>query len=312
LEPDFQGEFDEISSDFFQLLDEFTRCFFQAGDFPKPAAPLGIEITPSTFENVLRNFVEAFADNRGSAVHLREAFVKVEIFKNRDLLVAQCQQRMKIAAPPLKPQDPDVIADKFQVIMADMMKEFEMKIKPFKQHDEAEQMQEFKMHLGSVLDARRKENLAEVEGAQIKLLGAPVIGTGTFVMTGHPYVDAVLLVGAVGFQVNKRKNDMRKEHMDHEVALCVYNDGKRFVENRIRDAHAISIAAQRFSPASAMDQVRGAVGQAAQVARVGAAAASVASNNVPMSNLSGPPMATTMQAQGLSGPPMATIKAQPA
>jgi len=261
--------------------------------------------------------VEAFADNRGSAVHLREAFVKVEVFKNRDLLVAQCQQRMKIVAPPSKPQDPDRLDDKLQKIMTEMMQEFEMKIRPFKVHDEAAQIEDFRMQLGSVIGARRKENLAEIEGAQIKLVAAPVVGTGAFFMTGHPYVDAGILAGAVAFQVNRRKNDMKKEHMDHEVALVVFNDGKRFVETRIRDAHAISIAAQRFNPAAVSDQVMGGIGRVAQVARAGGAiaaagASSSSGSNVPMATLSGPPMATTVHMQGLSGPSVATIRAQPA
>merc|ERR1719204_28965 len=55
LEPAFQGEFDVIGSDFFQLLDEFARSLFNPKDFPRPSSPIGAEVSPSSFANVLMN-----------------------------------------------------------------------------------------------------------------------------------------------------------------------------------------------------------------------------------------------------------------
>mmetsp|Transcript_66215 Transcript_66215/g.183344 ORF Transcript_66215/g.183344 Transcript_66215/m.183344 type:complete len:612 (-) Transcript_66215:284-2119(-) len=274
---DFRGEFEAISSDFFQVLDEFARCFFQAPDFPKPSAPLGIEVTPSTFGRVLRNFVQAFADSKGSAVHLREAFVQVELFKHRDLLLDQCRKRLRAEAPESRPLDPELLSQRCARMMADYTWAFETKIRPFRVQDEPQQLQEFRDAVGQVLNRRCLGNASEIEAARFKLVAAPAVAGGVYFMTGHPYIDAGILSVLAFLHVQRRKADMHKESIvDREVCMAVLNDIKKFCENRVRDAHAISIAAQRCTPQSAMEQVVAGAGTAASMARSlpGAAASS--------------------------------------
>jgi len=274
MDASFKGEFSEIGSDFFQLLDEFTRRFFQSQDFPKPSAPLGVEISPGSFENVLRNFVEAFADNRGSAVQLREAFVKVEIFKHRDLLLVAFKQRLNQLAPENKPMDPDVLDEQGQKLLEDMRKEFTAKVRTFKLEDEQQQVEEFMESVRHSLERRRKENSAEIDAAQMKLFASPAVGGGVYFLSGHPYIDAGIIGAAAFMQAKKRAAELKKDGIDLEVAHALCADVQRFTQNRVRDVHAISIAAQRWNPNTAMEQVMSRANAAGRMAAQAATAAS--------------------------------------
>lgn len=283
LEPSFQGEFSEIGSDFFQLLDEFARQFFDPASFPRPSAPLGTEVTPSTFENVIKNFVEGFSVNNGSAVQLREAFVKVEVFKNRDLLLESFKNKLKQVAPESRPIDPDAFEDVGSKIMADFLRDFENKIRSFKMPDETQQISEFREAIGQMLTRRQTENSAELDGAQMKLVASPAVGCGLYFMTGHPVIDCCI-VGLVGWmQAKKRMAELKKDSFDLEVVTALSSDVQRFAQQRMRDVQAMMIAAQRCSPNVAMEQVMSranvAVGAMATAASAASAANGAASNN---------------------------------
>lgn len=255
LKPHFKGDFQEIESDFLQLLDEFTRGFFSPKDFPKPSSPLGIEISPSTFENVITNFVQAFRDNNGSAVHLREAFVKVEIFKHRDQLLASFKQRLATVAPPSRVIDPDSFRSEEFKMRHEFQKAFESKIKTFKLDDEKKQVEDFMAGILSALEARRTANMAEVEAANMKLFATPFVGSGAMMLTGHPYIDGSIVAGLGYLQAKKHAAALQTEVCDTAVLHNLMSDVKQFADARVRDVQAMTIAANRCTPAVAMDQV---------------------------------------------------------
>jgi len=285
LKPQFKGDFSDIESDFLQLLDEFTRSFFRADDFPKASAPLGIEISTSTFENTITNFVQAFRDNKGSAVHLREAFVKVEIFKHRDQLLEQFNKRLASLAPSTKVIDPEVFSEEAKKIKKDFQNSFESKIKSFKLEDEDKQIQDFMKSINEKLEARGQANMAEVEAANMKLFATPFVGSGLFFMTGHPYVDAILLAGFGYVQAERHAKSMARAmgnevpFYDPRVLQTLAVDGRRFAEQRVRDVQAMGVAAQRCTPASAMDQVMAQTNKLAGSAAAAAVAAKTASGS---------------------------------
>jgi len=275
LEPSFQGEFEEIGSDFFQLLDEFSRCFFDPASFPRPSAPLGTEVTPSTFENVLKNFVEAFSGNKGSAVQLREAFVKVEVFKNRDLLLEQFRKQLASVAPESRPIDPDSFDEQAIKITDTFIRDFENKIRSFKMPDEEQQLADFRDAVGLMLQRRKAENSAELDSAQMKLVASPAVGCGLYFMTGHPYIDLGIALVVSWIQTKKRMGELKKDSFDLEVATALTSDVQRFAQQRVRDVHAMVIAAQRCSPNVAMEQV---MARANLVAGMAAASNAVGNN----------------------------------
>jgi len=254
LEPAFRGDFEEISSDFSQLLDEFTRSFFRSGGFPKPSTPLGVEISPATFENAIRNFVEAFSDNRGSAVHLREAFVKVELFKHRDLLQEQFRQRLARVAPEGKAVDPDAFAQQEAKMRADFRRDFMAKIHTFKMDDESKQVEDFMAVISQALERRRRENNAELEAAQLKLVASPLVGGGAYFASGHPFLDMAVLTGFGYVQAKKHAAALHTDALDAEVCKHLVADIRGFAEQRLRDLQAMSVAAQRCTPGSTAEQ----------------------------------------------------------
>jgi len=290
LEPSFQGEFSEIGSDFFQLLDEFTRSFFNHGDFPRPSAPLGTEVSPSTFENVLKNFVEAFAGNKGSAVQLREAFVKVEVYKNRDMLIDQFRKELLQVAPESRPVDPDSFDQNALELLDRSVSDFEKKIRSFKMPDEAEQIADFKEAVCTMTNRRKRENSAELDSAQMKLVASPVVGGGLYFMTGHPVIDCGIGALVAWITAKKRMAELKKDSFDLEVATALTSDAHRFVQQRVRDVQAMVIAAQRCSPNVAMEQVMQRAQAVAGVAATAASAASAGHSNNNVGSSVGHPM----------------------
>lgn len=280
-EDDFTGQFEDISNDFFLLLDEFARNFFATATFPAPSAPLGIEVTPSTFENVLRNFIQAFGDNTGSALDLREAFVKVEVFKTRDLLLAQFKQKLAVVAPEKSVVDPDVFAENEPKLKADVFRDFEAKIKPFKLTDEDTVIASFKEAVAEQLERRRKQNLAELESAQTKLfVYTPLAGGGLYFgggfITGHPMLDTVVLGGLAYMQMQKHAARMDSPSVVHpEVFMGLAHDVSSFGEKRYRDAQAMYIASQKCTPGLFAERAR----DMATASAVRAIAAAGNSNN---------------------------------
>jgi len=281
LDSDFTGDFEDISNDFFHLLDDFARNFFGAQHFPRASAPLGIEISPSTFENVIRNFNQAFSDNRSSAVSLREAFVSCEVFKTRDVLMTQFKQRLALVAPENRVVDPISLDEKSARIRAETFKEFEAKIKSFKLQDEAEEIAKFHTEVVSTLTHRRKQNQVALEGAQMKLFlwtpaaGGVVYFWGGFI-TGHPITDAALAAGITYFAAQKHAARVGGNVLHPEVIKNVHNDARSFAARRASDMQAMSVAAQTCSPGIFAERAKLVAGHAITG---GAQVAAAASNN---------------------------------
>jgi len=259
--PQFQGEFKDISNDFFQALDEFTRSFFNVDEFPRPSAPLGNEISPATFANTIQNFAQAFTDNKGSAIYLREAFVKVELFKTRDLIVDHFKKMLGALAPEGSVVDPDRI-DEAEGKMKDLIKNFVAKIKPFKMDDEAKHVAELEATLSELLVRRRQQNAAELDAAQMKLfIYTPAAGGGLYFfgsfLTGHPVLDTMTLGGFAYIQAKKKAKILNKDSpVDGEVVKALMADARTFSSKRRKDAQAMSIAAQKCTPDVALSKAK--------------------------------------------------------
>lgn len=268
LEPDFNGDFGQISNDFFHLLDDFARDFFAAGHFPRASAPLGVEISPSTFENTVRNFMQGFSDNKGSATNLRAAFVTVEVFKTRDMLMTQFKQKLSQVAPDNRVVDPDGLDETGGRIRADTFKEFEAKIKNFRLPDEEKQIATFQAEVAGTLEQRKHQNRMALEGAQTKLfIWAPVAGGVTYCyggfITGHPVTDLAIMGGIGYFAAQKHTARIEGGHVAHpEVIKNVVNDARGFADRRASDMQAMSVAAQTCTPGIFADRAKLVAGRA--------------------------------------------------
>jgi len=284
LEPDFTGNFEDISNDFFHLLDDFARNFFGANHFPRASAPLGIEISPSTFENVIRNFMNAFSENRDSAVSLREAFVQVELFKTRDDLMNQFSKQLAQVAPEYRVVDPTKLDMKCGTIRAEIFKDFDKKIKGFKLPDEEQHIVQFQMQVSSALQHRRQQNQTALEGAQMKLfLWTPSAGLVAFFwggfITGHPLVDAGIFGGITYFVAKKHADRTGGSVISVEVIRGVGNDMSGFAARRAADMQAMSVAAQTCTPGLVAERATNAARHAITGGTALAAAANNNSNN---------------------------------
>jgi hypothetical protein len=214
---------------------------------------LGIEITPSTFENVIRNFMQAFSDKRDSAVSLRQAFVQVELFKTRDLLMTQFTRRLAQAAPEHRVVDPNSLDLKAAEIRTETFKEFEAKIKSFKLPDEEQHIVQFQNQVVDTLVRRKHQNQMALEGAQMKLfLWTPAVGGiayfwGGFI-TGHPLADMALCGGITYFMAQKHAARTGGSVLHPGVARGVVSDARSFAVRRHGDMQAMSVAAQTCTP----------------------------------------------------------------
>jgi len=205
------------------------------------------------FENVVKNFMQGFSDKRNSAVSLRQAFVQVELFKARDLLMTQFKQRLTQAAPEHRVVDPNSLDMKGAEIRAETFKEFEAKIKSFKLPDEEQQIVQFQDQVVDTLVRRKHQNQMALEGAQMKLfLWTPAVGGiayfwGGFI-TGHPLTDMALCAGITYFMAQKHAARTGGSMLHPEVARGVASDARSFAVRRSSDMQAMSVAAQTCTP----------------------------------------------------------------
>jgi len=279
LKPSFKGDLKDIESDFLQLLDEFARKVF-GGDFPRPSSPLGSEITCSTFGNVVTNFVEAFRQNKGTAVSLREAFVKVEIFRHRDELLKQFHIDLQRIAPETAVLDQTTLARAMKKLRDDSERNYRMRLMGYKlakertagnesMPTEEEEMGAFMKLVDEALSRRELINRNVVEGATLKLVASPVVGSvGYFLLAHHLILYPFLAIGGyLQLQRNAARND--RSILDKRTIAGVAKDVKEWFACRWRDLQAIQIVLINCSPGNAMEQFKG-LGHAATAATAAA------------------------------------------
>lgn len=281
--PTFSGEIDVIDYDFLYLLDKFSSHFF-GGSFPQPSAPLGCEITPSSFKQIVMNFAKAFKDNaQDMAIGLREAFVKVEMVTARDDLHKRFRDQLNRFAPDSVVLEPEELVKSTSNLLARFREEFAAKLKPWRMQPAAETaaIDEFMQSLVLAVEQRVQQNSQQVEGATVKLVASPVVGgVGYFVFAHELIFLACLGIGAY-FELNKWSKRENTEFYDPVVLQHVADDAKQFALQRWKDLQAIQVALNRLTPSEAVDSLMKASKQAGMLA---AAAASSVSSSLPQDN----------------------------
>lgn len=252
LKPNFHGDISDIESDFLQLLDEFVQDFF-GGDFPRPSTPFGGgEITTSTFGSTLSYFVQAFRENKGSAVNLREAFVRVEVYRHRDSFEAQFKKGLDQLAPITSVVDPEWLERKGLIMAEEFKGNFRTRIATYKLQTEAEEIEQFTQDLKILLTRRLQVNRQAVEGANLKLAASPAVGCGAWFLMAH---HILCLPAAACFGWMQVKSAAQKHNKEMPAALAdpeVLKDAAanltEFGRNRVRDVQAMQVALSRCSP----------------------------------------------------------------
>lgn len=276
---DYSGEIDVIDRDFIYLLDKFAEQFFGEG-FPVPSAPLGCEITTTNFQQIVLNFAKAFSDNQDMAIGLREAFVKVEMVTAKEDLMRRFREKMRILAADTMVVDPVVLKEGTDKMMQEFTSEFEAKLKPWRmpEADEFEAVREFRQTITEAVRTRVAQNDAQVEGATLKLVASPVVGSVGYFMLAH-HIILYLCMGMGGYMhANKWAQREKTEMWDPAVLHGMSDDAKKFGVQRWKDVQAIQIALNRLNPQDAMasvvkaSQTAGAMAQAAAASASGSAA----------------------------------------
>jgi len=271
--PTYDGALKDINDDFFHLLDHFTQSLFGEG-FPFPSAPLGCEITVSTFKQVVENFATAFANNQKIAIGLREAFVKVEVLSYRDEMTKRFQDQLYRIAPDYSVVDPDKLKNDVAALTENWRKDMKAKLKPFKmsKEDEKKEVEVFLKGVGEVATVRQAANNKELESANVKIVASPVVGCSCWFLVHHVYVLSGLAALGAGLGA---KNAQDKEGEDSmftsRVAYRVVQDAKGWVIQRWRDVQAIQVAVGRFQSSRSMAALSD-VGNKAQTLALAASA----------------------------------------
>merc|ERR1719440_2072409 len=132
-------------------------------------------------------------------------------------------------------------------------------LKPFKlkPDDENEFIQELLNDLDIVSKARISANMAQVEGATMKVVASPVVGLGAYIMATHIYVASVVAALGAWVEMKKHSNRNNVELFHPEVFKGLMEDGKEFMMNRYRDIQAMQIAVTRINVNTVMEGLMG-------------------------------------------------------
>eukprot|EP00747_Dinoflagellata_sp_TGD_P213109 gnl/TRDRNA2_/TRDRNA2_86107_c1_seq1.p1 gnl/TRDRNA2_/TRDRNA2_86107_c1~~gnl/TRDRNA2_/TRDRNA2_86107_c1_seq1.p1 ORF type:complete len:591 (+),score=143.34 gnl/TRDRNA2_/TRDRNA2_86107_c1_seq1:46-1773(+) len=242
------GDIKIIEDDFVHLADHFFASLFQ-GDFPRPSAPLGFELSVSTFKRVLLNFVQAFRDKKGMGIGLRDAFVNNQVMTARDELTRKFEDQMRRTISDTQVIDPTTLESELESIRQNFMKEFSAKLKPFKLSEVKEEkyVAEFMERIVTTIEQKKTANDAQVEAATMKIVASPVVCyAGMFLMAHTWLLSPFIAVGAY-FQA-KKWSARKKVDMVHPAVLeGIWEDALKFVIQRWKDVQAIGIAAKRLT-----------------------------------------------------------------
>lgn len=275
--PAFTGEIAHIDGDFMHLLNMFVESLF-GGDFPRPSAPLGREITVGNFAQVVMNFAEAFRENAGEmAIGLREAFVKVEMMTAREDLLKRFKESLARVAPDTSVVDPAVLKLEADKLTASYSAEFENKLKPWrlKDSEEVAAVQEFSSTIRDNANMRVFTNEQQVEGATMKLVASPVVGCSAYFLLVHQWVLYLVAAGGAYLHAKKWSNQNSVELYDQSVFNGIFEDVKKWSVQRWKDVQAMQVALNRCTPTEAMDHFMKASRQAGAMAATAAANAGV-------------------------------------
>lgn len=271
--PKYDGKIADIDPDFLHLLDSFTEQFF-GNNFPCPSAPLGCELTTSTFTQTVSNFAEAFANSRGMALGLREAFVKVQMMQEREQLIKGYKAWLVNQYPDFVVIDPVALDAEMAEQKAEYQKRLINMLQPFrlKEEQENEFVEALMADIDEVNGNRMRSNEAQVEGATMKVVASPVVGLGAYIVSSHAWLLA--MGAAVSAWVSMKKHSKREgtEMLHPSVFQGIYEDSRRFLMKRYQDIQAMQIAVHRLDFNSVTESLMGATMKA--TAQMQAAAAS--------------------------------------
>lgn len=275
--PTYTGEIKDIDTDFLHLLDKFCDDFFGTGKFPEPSAPLGCEVTTGGFQQIVMNFAKAFKENANDmAIGLREAFVKVETVSVKEDLHKRFRESLKRLAPDTAVLDPQELRKSLDLLVSKIKEEFELKLKPWRMppDDEAKVVADFHQALLQAVQQRAMVNDQQVEGGMLKLMAAPVVGTGGYFLLAHHILLYMVMGGVVYVDANKHAQREGVEVYNPVVLSGVWEDTQAWGIQRWRDLQAIQVALQGLTPQDAMQTLVKASHAAGAMATQAAAAAS--------------------------------------
>lgn len=266
--PAYAGELSHIDGDFIHLLDVFVSSFF-GGEFPRPSAPMGMEITVGSFQQVVMNFAEAFRENAAEmAIGLREAFVKVEMMTAKEDLLKRFRESLGRIAPESAVVEPAMLKREADKITASFKAEFENKLKPWRLKDSEEfaAIQEFSKTISEAASMRVYQNDQQVEGATMKLVASPVVGCGAYFLLVHQWIAACFLGVGMYFHAKKWSARNSVDMVDPSVFSGIWEDVQKWFAQRWKDFQAIKVALNRCNPSDAMETIMKASRQAGAMA----------------------------------------------
>ncbi|CAK9035960.1 unnamed protein product [Durusdinium trenchii] len=162
----------------------------------------------------------AFKENANDmAIGLREAFVKVETVSVKEDLQKRFRDHLRRLAPDTAVLDPQQLRSALDSLVTKIKEEFELKLKPWRMpgEEEAEVVKDFHQQLLQAVQQRVVVNDQQVEGGMLKLMAAPVVGTGGYFLLAHHILLYLVMGGVVYVDANKHA---QREGVD-TVSDCI-------------------------------------------------------------------------------------------
>ncbi|CAD7951270.1 unnamed protein product [Amoebophrya sp. A25] len=282
----WKGTISDIDSDFLYLLTHFFANLSH-GEYPlKVAAPLGQELTASSFTRVVETLVSAFHNARPDATSLRKAFVTCETHRAKEDALAAFNAAIG-STGKTEIQDPETMEALLAQQRSRQLSAFKIRIRSLftgSSKEEDAWREELMAEVSHVLEEKSKwiadRNRTAYTQATWKLVATPTLVLPiTLSVLSLPHL---LLYGAVGVggaaHLNARAgHEGVRGWFAPDVLERVFEDCKNFAEQRWTDVVQMMYVARRCDklPSQISDSLTGGSAQAvaAGVAAQGAAAA---------------------------------------
>jgi hypothetical protein len=282
--PGWDGSLKDIEDDFFFLVEDFFARTFDRKSFPVASSPCGFELLAGNFAQVIKNMVTALKASDIKFTGVRDAVVDLKVATERESRQATFKKAMTTNFPIAQIFEDADLRSRTQELKAYTLDGFLRSVQKLKPSQDVvdKDSKTFAAFMDEIILRRVNQNEDILKSGMTKLVLSPGIGLVVFFLYPHYYVWGSGMVGIVGV-----RHHFNAKKYGGETGSCVAagavsataKDTGEFCLKIYQDSQAVYFALKGCSPEqvdSTVNQVRGQVQMAGNMAQAGAAMQQVA------------------------------------